>query len=208
MILYKLFFLNLFVVLFVLPSLQAENQNIATVIKVIDGDTLKIKYQSSEENIRLIGIDTPESKINKKAKKDSKRSGQDIKTIIALGDKAANFTRSLVKPGNTIKVEFDVQQRDRYGRILGYIYLNNGKMLNEEIIKAGYANIMTVPPNVKHQEVFLIAYREASNNRKGLWKGVENEYEKSSQRRYSCRRTRHQIFARDQSHAQRNAAGA
>ena len=175
MILYKLFFLNLFVVLFVLPSLQAENQNIATVIKVIDGDTLKIKYQSSEENIRLIGIDTPESKINKKAKKDSKRSGQDIKTIIALGNKAANFTRSLVKLGNTIKVEFDVQQRDRYGRILGYIYLNNGKMLNEEIIKAGYANIMTVPPNVKHQEVFLIAYREASNNRKGLWKGVENE---------------------------------
>jgi micrococcal nuclease len=51
---------------------------------------------------------------------------------------------------------------------LAYLYLSDGKMLNEEIVKAGYANLMTVPPNVKYQERFLKAYREAGENRWGL----------------------------------------
>jgi micrococcal nuclease len=69
-----------------------------------------------------------------------------------------------------VTIEFDVQTRDRYGRLLGYVYLFNGKMLNEEIVKAGYANLMTYPPIVKYQERFLKAYREARENRRGLWR--------------------------------------
>ena len=111
----------------------------------------------------------PESSTNKKAKKDAERSKQDIKTITSQGKKAADFTKSLVKPGDIIKIEFDIQQRDKYGTILGYAYLSNGKMLNEEIIKAGYANVMTYPPNVKYQDRFLKAYKEARENKKGLW---------------------------------------
>jgi len=140
------------------------------VTKIVDGDTLKVKYNGQEESIRLIGIDTPESKANKKAKKDAQKSKADIETITTMGKKAANFTATMVKPGDEVKIEYDVRPRDQYGRLLGYVYLSDGKMLNEEIVKAGYANIMTYPPNVKYQERFLKAYRESRENRKGLWK--------------------------------------
>ena len=69
-----------------------------------------------------------------------------------------------------IAIEHDVQERDRYGRILGYVYLSNGKMLNEEIVKAGYAMIMTMPPNVKYKDRFLRAYKQARERKRGLWK--------------------------------------
>jgi micrococcal nuclease len=61
------------------------------------------------------------------------------------------------------RIELDVEKRDKYGRLLAYVYLSDGKMLNEDIVKAAYANLMTIPPNVKYQERFLKAYRDASS---------------------------------------------
>ena len=159
--------LSFFIVL--LLSSHTNAQQLNTVIRIVDGDTLKVFYLGSEESIRLIGIDTPESRINKKTKRDAKRSEQDIETIIAMGKRATAYVESLVKPGDLIAIEFDVQQRDRYGRLLGYVYLSNGNMLNEEIVKAGYANVMTVPPNVKYQDKFLKAYQESKKRKMGLW---------------------------------------
>ena len=153
---------------FIASSLYA--QQTTTVVRITDGDTLKIDYKGQKESIRLIGIDTPESRVNKKTKKDAERSGQDIETIIALGKRATAYVESLVKSGDTITIEFDVQQRDMYRRLLGYVYLSNGKMLNEEILKAGYANVMTIPPNVKYEDKFFNAYQEASEGKRGLWK--------------------------------------
>ena len=147
-----------------------QNSTIVEVISVVDGDTLKISYKGQEDSIRLIGIDTPESRVNKKAKRDAKRSGQDIETIIAMGKRATKYVKSLVKQGDLITIEFDVQARDRYGRILGYVYLPNGKLLNEEIVKAGYASVMTIPPNIKYKDIFLNAFKAANENRRGLWK--------------------------------------
>ena len=157
-----------FILAFLSSSLHA--QQTTTVVRVVDGDTLKIRYWGKEESIRLIGIDTPESRVNKKTKRDAKRSGQDIKTIIAMGKRATEYVESRVKPGDLITIEFDVEQRDRYGRLLGYVYLSNGKVLNEEIIKAGYANVMTIPPNVKYKDRFLKAYKEARERKMGLWR--------------------------------------
>jgi micrococcal nuclease len=148
--------------------LQAKET--VTVLSIVDGDTVRISYQGRQESIRLIGIDAPESRPNKKAKSDAQRSGEDLKTILAMGKKSTGYVKTLVKPGDTVRIEFDVQSRDKYGRLLGYVYLSNGKMLNEEIVKAGYANVMTVPPNVKYQERFLGAYREARENNRGLWR--------------------------------------
>ena len=142
----------------------------AKVVKIVDGDTIKIEYTGLEENVRLIGIDTPESSKNSKAKKDAARSGQDIETIVAMGKAATNYVKSIVKLGTDIEIEFDVQSRDNYGRLLGYVYLQNGEMVNEKIVQAGYANIMTVPPNVKYQDRFLEVHREARENNRGLWK--------------------------------------
>jgi len=147
----------------------AQATDTATVVKVIDGDTIKIVYQQEKQSVRLIGIDTPESRANKKANKDAMRSGQDVNTITAMGKQATSYAKSMVHPGDTISIEFDVQKRDKYGRLLGYVYLSDGRMLNEEIIRGGYASTMTIPPNVKYQTRFLNAYRDARENRRGLW---------------------------------------
>ncbi len=113
--------LFIFILALLTPSLHA--QQTTTVVRVVDGDTLKVRYWGKDESIRLIGIDTPESRVNKKTKKDAKRSGQDIKTIIAMGKRATEYVESLVKPGDLITIEFDAQERDRYGRLLGYVDL-------------------------------------------------------------------------------------
>jgi len=165
--------LALFLTLSILSPLflgqSHADQKRDVVLRVVDGDTLTIEHKGRKENLRLIGIDTPESRINKKAKKDAERTKEDIKTITRLGQEAARYVKGLVKPGDAVVIEFDKQIRDKYGRLLGYVYLTNGKMLNEEIVKAGYANPMTFPPNIKYQERFLKAYREARDNNRGLW---------------------------------------
>jgi micrococcal nuclease len=163
----KIFLPFLLVVLF-FTSLYG--QEIIRVKRIVDGDTIQVSYHGKEENVRLIGIDAPESRPNKKGKMDAQRSGEDLKTILAMGKEATEYVKTLIKPGDTLGIEFDVQKRDKYGRLLGYVYLSGRKMLNEEIVRAGYAYLMTIPPNVKHQEMFSRAYREARENRRGLWK--------------------------------------
>ena len=139
------------------------------VVQIVDGDTLTIQHNGRNEKIRLIGIDAPESRINNKTKKDAARGNGDMETITKMGKEATLFVKKIVKPGDPVTIEFDKQTRDKYGRLLGYVYLANGKMLNEEIVKAGYANLLTYPPNVKYQDRFLKAYREARENSRGLW---------------------------------------
>ena len=87
-----------------------------------------------------------------------------------MGKEATNYVKGIVKKGGTVKIEFDVQKRDQYKRILGYVYLSDGRMLNEEIIRAGYASPLTYPPNVKYQDKFLKAYREAREKGRGLFR--------------------------------------
>ena len=167
----KLFLLILFILFSPLYpfSLSAQTKEGATVTRIVDGDTIKVFYLGNEESIRLIGIDTPESRVNKKTKKDAKRSGQDIETIIEMGMRATEYVESLVKPGDIVTIELDVQERDRYKRLLGYVYLIDGRMLNEEIVKAGYANVMTIPPAVRYKNRFLKAFQEARESKRGLW---------------------------------------
>lgn len=156
--------------LLALVGLSLYAQEIAKVVKVTDGDTLKIEINQIKDTIRLIGIDTPESKANNKAYKDAYKSKQTIEIITEMGKRAANYTKSLVKKGDTVKIEFDIEKRDKYKRLLGYVYLSNGKMLNEEIIRAGYASPLTYPPNIKYVDRFKKAYTEARTAKRGLWK--------------------------------------
>ncbi|MFC1594667.1 thermonuclease family protein [Candidatus Omnitrophota bacterium] len=141
-----------------------------TVERVIDGDTLLL---TNGERVRLIGIDCPESKDNAKAQRDSERTGQDIETITTMGQKATEFAKELVE-GEKVRLEFDVQQRDKYGRLLAYVYIQETVLLplflNATIVAEGYASPMTIPPNVKHAEVFQQLYQEARKNKLGLWR--------------------------------------
>jgi len=92
-----------------------------TVERVIDGDTLKL---TNGERVRLIGIDTPESHDNDKARRDSKRTGQDIETITKMGQEATEFVKGLGLEGKEVRLKFDAQERDKYGRLLAYVYVS------------------------------------------------------------------------------------
>ena len=152
--------------LILLPACAEKTTNEqATVLHVIDGDTIKIIYQQKNESLRLIGIDAPENIENQRAQLQAKEQNVSVAEIIALGRKSTKYMQKLVKKGDTIYIEFDVRKRDQYGRLLGYVYLKDDKMLNLELLKNGYASPLTVPPDVKYNEVFLKAYREARGKR-------------------------------------------
>jgi micrococcal nuclease len=102
-----------------------------------------------EERVRYIGIDTPEH--------DQ-----------ALGPAATRANSALVED-ETVELRFDVDRRDRYGRLLAYVHLADGTMVNARLLELGYAQILTVPPNVRHQADFLAREREARTARRGLW---------------------------------------
>jgi micrococcal nuclease len=157
----------------------------AKVLRVVDGDTIVISIKKTTFNnrktlknlkftVRLIGIDTPESKPNRRAKLQSRETDKDIKTIIKLGKKAKLFTESLLSAGKrkykNVYLEFDVQPQDRYGRLLAYVWLPDGRMLNREIVCNGYAYPLTIPPNIKYEKEFLKCFRYARENRLGLWR--------------------------------------
>ncbi len=157
-----------------LPPKQVEVAEVGfikcSVIRVVDGDTFHCRPPDGrDEKVRLVGIDTPEIERNPKAMRDSERSGQDLDTIISLGRNAENFTKSYLKSGTTVKLELDVQPRDKYGRLLAYVYLPNGILLNALLIQEGYAQVMTIPPNVKYQDLFFKLQREARENNRGPW---------------------------------------
>lgn len=148
----------------------AKEGQLFYVDKAIDGDTLKL---SNGEHVRLIGIDTPESRYNNKLVRDSKRSRKDIDTILKMGKEASNFTKSLVE-AKRVRLVFDVQKHDKYGRLLAYVYLEDGTFVNAKIVEEGYAQVMTVPPNVKYSQTFLKMERAARDNARGLWRNGED----------------------------------
>ena len=156
-----------FVLALVSSPIYAQQKT--TVTRVIDGDVIQIIYGGVEKRVRLIGIDAPESRIDKKALKGANMSEHDIEAIVEMGAKAKAYVNGLIKRGNFITIEFDIKEMDRYGRLLCYVYLSNGKMLNEEIVKAGYANVKAIPPNVKYKNRFLNAFEYAKESERGLW---------------------------------------
>ena len=135
----------------------AAAQSSTNVIKVIDGDTIQVCcVAGQQETVRYIGVNTPETK-------------HPTRGVEPMGREAAEVNKKLVA-GKTIRLEFDVEQRDKYGRLLAYVYLEDGTMVNALLVEQGFAQVMTVPPNVKHQDLFLKLQREAREARRGLWR--------------------------------------
>ncbi len=129
----------------------------ATVEYVVDGDTVDMIIDGVEERVRLIGIDTPETK---KANTP----------IQCFGPEATAFTQSLLPEGTAVYLERDVEARDVYGRLLAYAYVaQTGAFVNLEIVREGYAQPLTIPPNVAHSAEFVDAARAAERDNAGLW---------------------------------------
>lgn len=135
------------------------------VKRAIDGDTLQLE---NGQKVRLIGIDTPEMHESDKLYRDSARTKESVTAIQKLGRRAYEFTKHLVE-GRQVSLEFDIERRDKYNRFLAYVYLKDGTFVNAEIIKQGYASLMTIPPNLKYSDLFLKLYQEARQNKRGLW---------------------------------------
>ncbi len=161
--------LFLLVALFLATPLQRLSAEQATVLSVSDGDTVVLQIARNRERVRLIGIDTPESHSNPRAKKQAMRNHQDVLSIIEQGKAAALYTRNLLPRGTSVRIEHDVEKRDHYGRVLAYLWLPSGEMVNEKIITSGYAYPLTIAPNVRYQGRFLKGFHEARNAKRGLW---------------------------------------
>ncbi len=159
--------LVIFLLILTAPLYSGEN---FIVKRVVDGDTITLHGGSSAITVRLIGIDTPESRINKKTRRDSNRSGMDLNKIVAQGRLATSFVKTLIAKGDRVTLEYDLQRHDKYGRTLAYVYLSDGRMLNEMIIGSGYASPLTIPPNVKYRDRLMKSYKKARENKLGLWK--------------------------------------
>jgi micrococcal nuclease len=117
---------------------------------VTDGDTIRVRYVSGSVGpVRYIGMDTPER-------------GD------CFHERATAANRRLVG-GRRVRLVQDVDRRDRYGRLLAYVYTADGLFVNEELVREGYATQLTVPPNVRFAERFGRLAREARERRTGLW---------------------------------------
>ena len=144
----------------------APGREIHRVSYVYDGDTIKL---DNGERVRLIGIDAPEAHDNEKLSRDVAHRRIDRRRQLSMGQEAARFVRPLLQ-GQQVRLEFDVERRDRYHRLLAYVYLSDGTFVNEKIIHEGYAYPLTVPPNVRYADLFRRWFDEARQNRKGLWR--------------------------------------
>lgn len=141
------------VVALVLPAV-AQPALEGAVVRIVDGDTIHVQLADRLEKVRYIGVNTPEVHHPLKGEEPGGRA-------------AAAVNRDLVS-GRHVRLELDVQSRDRYGRLLAYVWVD-GTMVNAELVRRGFAQVMTVPPNVRHQSLFLKLQREAREAGRGLW---------------------------------------
>jgi micrococcal nuclease len=140
-----------------LPAWSAPATLEGMVERVVDGDTIHVRLGARVEKVRYIGINTPEVHHPTKGEEPG-------------GREATEVNRRLVE-GKRVRLELDVRERDRYGRLLAYVWAGD-VMVNAELVRLGYAQVMTIPPNVRYQETLLKLQREARDAGRGLWPRV------------------------------------
>jgi micrococcal nuclease len=129
----------------------------ATVVEVIDGDTLVVDLGGGDERVRLIGIDTPESVAPDRPDE-------------CFGAEASHHLADLAPPGTAVRLERDIEPRDQYDRLLAYAYrARDDLFLNLAQVTGGFAEPLAYPPNTAHQAAFAQAEREARVAGAGLW---------------------------------------
>jgi micrococcal nuclease len=134
------------------PLATASNSTHAAVVtRNTDGDTV---WLSGIGKVRVIGVDTPEV----------------FGKTECFGHEASAFAERVLPPGTHVRYRLGVDPRDRYGRALAYIWLQDGRMFNELLADRGYATPMTIPPNVEYADRFVAAARRARQALRGLWR--------------------------------------
>ena len=142
------------------PNAPSEHVTTAVVDGVIDGDTVRLRIDGNSETVRLIAIDTPETK-------------HPTKRVECFGPEASTFLSELLAVGVTVRIERDVEARDAYGRLLLYVFLrtNSGEiMVNRELVMRGFARPLSIEPNDRYQRQIVAASFDAQRHSRGLWK--------------------------------------
>ncbi|MDR1244562.1 MAG: thermonuclease family protein [Endomicrobium sp.] len=166
---------SLFVLFFVSLGLGLER---VKLVRIVDGDTIKVIYHEKQESVRFLGIDTPESRENPRMIKQCKAEGVDKELILKQGKIASEFVRDALSGNEYVWLEFDREKRDKYKRLLAYVYTQNNSdkkyMLNYILLKVGYAKTLFYG-RLKHQALFIEAELRAKGLRLGFW----NDYVKN-----------------------------
>ncbi|MGQ9524712.1 MAG: thermonuclease family protein [Armatimonadota bacterium] len=155
------------------PALAVQPGTLqGTVVSVVDGDTTYVRVNGRTERVRFIGVNCPELSHPSLGIREE-----------PYGRKAATYTTRKLR-GKKVWLELDVEQQDKYGRLLAYVWLARpsssaenevrAKMLNAHLLLDGYAQVMTIPPNVKYADLFVKLQREAIQKGRGLWSTVES----------------------------------
>lgn len=136
-------------------SIPKEGDFIAApVTRVVDGDTIKVDLDGRVETVRFVLIDTPETV-------------HPSKPVEPFGPEASDFTKKMLE-GQTVELELDAQERDRYGRLLAYIWLGD-QLFNETLLEKGLARVAVFPPNVKYVDEFRAVQKKAQREGVGIW---------------------------------------
>lgn len=139
------------------PQQDGEGQTWYSISKFVDGDTFWVDDGSEKGlKIRLIGIDSPEPR---------SVYGRPPEPF---GTEASQVMEDLIR-GHRVRLEYDLDPYDRYGRTLAYVHLDDGTFVNAEMVRLGYAEVKTYPPNVKYQDMFYELQVEAREAGRGMW---------------------------------------
>jgi micrococcal nuclease len=137
------------------PSVTGNGGHLATVTRVVDGDTAHVRLRGRDVTVRFIGVDTPETVA----------PGQPIE---CFGPEASHFTTRRLT-GQRIRLEFDVDRIDPFGRTLAYLWLPDGSLFNETLVRRGFATVATYPPDTRYVERLDASQRVAKAAGRGLW---------------------------------------
>jgi len=133
---------------------EGDQRRSARVVAVVDGDTIDVVWAGRRERVRLLGVDTPETV-------------DPYRPVGCYGPEASAFTHRRLE-GRTVRLGFDRQRRDRFGRLLAYVKVD-GRRFNDELLTNGYARLMVIPPNGLHGRAMLDEELAARAAERGLW---------------------------------------
>lgn len=155
---------------FITPGAHYGIVEPAQVLRVIDGDTIDVLWRGKRVRVRLIGVDAFEIHDSPKARQDAADLGMDEATMIRIGLMARDYLARLLPPDSSIGLSFphDSPRTDAYGRVLAYVHLPNGYVVNEILLKEGVARARFLPHNI-NAVVYRRLEAEARHSKKGIW---------------------------------------
>ena len=142
---------------YIYPDLSGKDS--AVITKITDGDTYHVELNGEDITVRLIGVDTPESVAPESYRKENTEEGSKVSELV----------KEKIKIGDTVYLEYDTSESDRYGRTLAYVYFADGTMVQDWLLSNGYATVYTLEPDTKYAEHFEELELQAKEQDIGIW---------------------------------------